>query len=169
MCHVLRFNYIDISSVENYSGHIVGYKFLSVENAPSRARRKVESNDILLSTVRPNLQAFAFLDTIPDNTIASTGFAVLRSKPHISYSKYIYFMLFNSYIMQQIINKMEKGSYPSINQTDIENIILPLPPLEIQQEIVTQLEQEQQLVNNNKQLIEIMENKIKATISKVWN
>lgn len=163
------FNYIDISSVENYSGRIIEYKFLRVENAPSRARRKVEVNDILLSTVRPNLQAFAFLDHLPNNTVASTGFAVLKSKPHISYSKYIYFMLFSSYVMQQIINKMGKGSYPSINQTDIENTILPIPSLEIQQEIVTQLESEQHLVDNNKLLIEIMEGKIKATISKVWN
>ena len=74
------FYYIDISCVENESGRFLGANKIETDNAPSRARRSVKKNDILLSTVRPNLRAFAILTEIPERAIASTGFAVLRSK-----------------------------------------------------------------------------------------
>ncbi len=60
-----------------------------------------------------------------------------------------------------------------INQSNINAKILatfqiPLPTLEIQEQIVIQIEKEQELVNANKQLIEIFEQKIKDRIAKVW-
>lgn len=50
----------------------------------------------------------------------------------------------------------------------IRALIIPFPPLNIQQQIVARIEQEQQLVNANKQLIEIFEQKIKDEIGKLW-
>ncbi|MBA3284896.1 MAG: hypothetical protein H0U27_07535 [Nitrosopumilus sp.] len=47
-------------------------------------------------------------------------------------------------------------------------IKLPLPPIETQRQIVAQIEKEQTLVNANKQIIEIFEQKIKDRIAKVW-
>ena len=38
--------------------------------------------------------------------------------------------------MQQMINTMEKSSYPSINEDDINNYRIPIPPLDIQQQLV---------------------------------
>lgn len=60
-----------------------------------------------------------------------------------------------------------------INQSNINAKILatftvPLPDLETQHQIVAQIEKEQELVNANKQLIEIFEQKIKDRIAKVW-
>jgi len=47
-------------------------------------------------------------------------------------------------------------------------IKIPVPEIEAQNAIVTQIKKEQELVNANKQLIEIFEQKIKDRISKVW-
>ena len=44
----------------------------------------------------------------------------------------------------------------------------PVPPIETQRQIVAQIEKEQALVNANKQLIEIFEQKIKGKIAKIW-
>jgi type I restriction enzyme M protein len=46
--------------------------------------------------------------------------------------------------------------------------IVSLPPMEIQREIVAQIEKEQQLVDANKQPIQIYEQKIKSKIAEVW-
>lgn len=75
------FNYIDISCVENGSGKFLGANRVNASEAPSRARRILAPGDVLLSTVRPNLKAFAIISEPPERAIASTGFAVLRSKP----------------------------------------------------------------------------------------
>lgn len=45
---------------------------------------------------------------------------------------------------------------------------IPLPPLEIQHEIVAELEAEQKLIDANKKLIEIYQQKIKSKIAEVW-
>lgn len=60
------------------------------------------------------------------------------------------------------------GSMPKINQSIVERIPIPLPPLKIQKQIVAQIEDEQILVEANRKLIEIFDGKIKAKIAEVW-
>lgn len=50
----------------------------------------------------------------------------------------------------------------------LKSIKIPLPPLPVQQEIVAQIESEQEIVNANKKLIEMFEQKVKDKISEVW-
>jgi len=50
----------------------------------------------------------------------------------------------------------------------LTKMLFPLPPLPIQEEIVSQIESEQQIVNSNKKLIEMFEQKIKDKIAEVW-
>ena len=161
------FTYIDISSVENGTGIIDYSNRIKVADAPSRARRVVQKNDILLSTVRPNLKAFGFVSIEPERFIASTGFALLRTNQKCE-AKYLYYIAFQDFMLNQMIGSMEKGAYPSINQNDVNNLKVPLPKIVTQRQIVAQIEKEQQLVNANKQLIEIFEQKITDRIAKVW-
>src|SRR4030042_615558 len=70
--------YIDIDSVEN--GIIKNVQHIRLKGAPSRAKRIVRSNDIIISTVRPNLKHFALIEEAKRNTIVSTGFAVISAK-----------------------------------------------------------------------------------------
>jgi type I restriction enzyme M protein len=60
------------------------------------------------------------------------------------------------------------GSMPKINQGIVERTPVPIPDLETQRAIVTEIEAEQALVNPNRQLIERFEAKVKATINRVW-
>ena len=161
------FVYVDIASVENGTGKIHYDQLINPFDAPSRARRVICDGDILLSTVRPNLQAFAYVAGLPTHCLASTGFAVLSVNKNIN-SKYIYYSLYNDYVMKQMTDRMGKGSYPSINQNDVESIKISLPERTIQDEIASSIEKEQQLVDANKQLIQIYEQKIKSKIAEVW-
>ena len=47
-------------------------------------------------------------------------------------------------------------------------LTIPLPPLETQQAIVTEIEAERSLVDANRELITRFEKKIQDTISRVW-
>ena len=55
-----------------------------------------------------------------------------------------------------------------IKAKTLKQVQIPLPSLSVQQEIVAQIEAEQQIVNANKKLIEIFEQKIKDKIAEVW-
>ena len=160
------FAYIDISSVENGTGNLNYENMILSSKAPSRARRIIQNGDVLLSTVRPNLKAFAYLENLPSKALASTGFAVLTAKENVS-AKYVFHLLFADDLQNQMAGRMGKGSYPSINQDDVEQLSIPLPSLEIQKKLVAEAEKEQQIINASKQLIEIYEQKISDVLSDI--
>jgi type I restriction enzyme M protein len=60
------------------------------------------------------------------------------------------------------------SAQPKLNQANLNIIPVPLPPLSEQQQIVRRIEEEQALVNGNKKLIAIYEQKIKDEINKLW-
>jgi type I restriction enzyme M protein len=161
------FCYIDISSVENETGKISYNNIIPTVDAPSRARRVIKSGDILLSTVRPNLKAFAYIQTLPEKCLASTGFAVITVNSNTN-SKYLYYCLFNDFVLNQMYDRMGKGSYPSINQTDVNALKIPMPHISEQEAIVAQIEKEQRLVNTSEELVYLYEQKIKDEINKLW-
>jgi type I restriction enzyme M protein len=141
------FNYIDISCVENESGKFLGPNKTASDEAPSRARRSMKQGDVLMSTVRPNLKAFALLTEIPERAIASTGFAVLRAKSERLLPGFLINVLRDQKSVDQMIGMAGKGAYPSINQTDVELVQIPLPPLEVQKGIVAEIEGYQKVIN----------------------
>ena len=138
-----EFIYIDIESVGKANGVIDFSQRLTGKNAPSRARRIAKNGNTIISTVRPNLKGFAFIDTDNiDDCVFSTGFAILESKnPQSLLNKVIFcFFMYMDELMQQMKNTMGKASYPSINENDIKNYQFPVPSLDIQQQLVAEVE-----------------------------
>lgn len=115
-------NYIDISSVKEEKINNIK-KFTN--EFPSRAKRIVNKNDILFSTVRPNLRGYVLVDLDMDNCIASTGFVVLRSKD-IS-PKYIYTLLKDDKIIDYLIENSTGTKYPAVTASVFEDIKIKIP------------------------------------------
>lgn len=115
--------YIDISSVS--PGSINAVASMRFEDAPSRARRVVHHGDTIWSTVRPNRRSFAVVLNPAENTIVSTGFAVLRPRAvpwvflHLATST----MEFSAYLS----NHARGAAYPAVNAEDFENARLVIP------------------------------------------
>lgn len=150
--------YIDIDAVENGEGFFRTDKKILGKNAPSRARRYATENSTLISTVRPNLKGFAFVEEEITDAVYSTGFAILKSiNTEFLLDKLIYLsFMYSNILMEQMITAMPKGQYPSINKTDIENFTIPVPSLSEQQKIVEQITAlEQQIVAAKKIIAEV--------------
>ena len=73
-----KFHYVDISGIDRTCKAIAEHRTLSGADAPSRARKAIRKGDVLVSTVRPNLNAVAMVPAYLDGHIASTGFCVIR-------------------------------------------------------------------------------------------
>ncbi len=129
-----EFFYIDIDSIENGQGIIRSVKAMVGKEAPSRARRLIHYNDVIMSTVRPYLKAFAIIPREYDNQICSTGFAVLTCKEKIL-PLYLLYTLFSKPVIEQCNKMMVGGQYPALNSSQVEKIKLPLPPLLEQKKI----------------------------------
>lgn len=162
-----EFIYIDISSVDNKTFTITDYKFISGKNAPSRARRVVKIGDVLISTVRPNLKSFCIIDDERfNNQICSTGFAVLRSKNEVILPRFLFFYVLSDIFVSELTKLMEKSQYPSITQTDLSYIKVPLPPIEKQQKIVDFLNVQFETLTNIRRLKENAKQTIKMILDR---
>ncbi|MBI4685758.1 MAG: restriction endonuclease subunit S [Nitrospirae bacterium] len=135
------FKYIDISSIDNVTKRITGYQELSVNDAPSRAKYILEENDIIVATVRPNLNAVAIVDKQYAGCVCSSGFCVVRLK-NSHHSPYFFRYLTSPYFVDVVSAMVQGAMYPAINNHDVINFEIPLPPtIDDQIAIANNLEQ----------------------------
>ena len=163
-----KYIYVDISSLNNKTNEIDFSNIIKGKDLPSRARRIGNNNETIFSSVRPNLKAIAYLEEIKENTIFSTGFMILTPKNNII-SKYLYYLVCSEYFTTQLISKMGRGAYPSVNQNDISSIKIYLPTKETQIQVINEIDKITNIVKGNIDLISKMEEKINNSINKIWS
>ncbi len=135
----LEFDYIDISSVQYGSG-IINKQHITFGNAPSRARRIVRNNDVIISTVRTYLKAVAIIPAVSELTVASTGFACLRTNKKIS-PKFLYYSVLSDAFVSTVEAYSVGISYPAINASQLVCLKLLLPSIEKQNQIADYLDE----------------------------
>lgn len=163
-----EYNYIDISSVVDGTGKVIFNDKIKGSDLPNRARKLIEDDSFIISKVRPNLKAFAYFESAPEDSIFSTGFDVLKSKDSKRIpSKLLYYVfMYSESIMNQIKSKMSKAAYPSISTNDLENIKINLPDKDLTKSILGEIEvikeeiekQELNISKLNKDITQIVSN-----------
>lgn len=127
--------YLDSSSVtQNVFDEYQIFNVLQDE-IPSRAKRKVKHNDIVYSTVRPNLKHYGIIKDDVENVIVSTAFAVIRSCYSPISNELLYLILTDEKNTEYLqgIAEMSKATYPSITPEDISalEIVIPIESVSI--------------------------------------
>lgn len=130
-------NYLDTGNITENKISDIQFIDLSYESLPSRARRKVQLNDIIYSTVRPNQKHFGIIKNQPENFLVSTGFAVLHINKTFADPNFIFYNLIQNENTESLhaIAEQTTSAYPAIKPSDIENLSIKLPPLPTQQKI----------------------------------
>ena len=148
-----KFKYCDIASIDNTNHIIVNPKNFLGKDAPSRARQIIHQEDVIFSTVRTYLHNFAIVPSELNNQLCSTGFCVLRGDDSII-TKLIFYLV-QTIQFESYLNPLQRGtSYPAVRNNDILNYTFLLPPLDEQEQIVSQIEQGFSLIENTTQIIE---------------
>lgn len=156
--------YIDISSVS--TGRYEQPKRLNYKDAPSRAKRMVRNNDIIISTVRPNLRQYALLKNVSDNWIASTGFCVISPKNEES-AWYLFSVITSQIFTEHLVRIADGGAYPAFNPKEIENAIIPWPEKTYLGLINNFVGSTEEKIENNRQMNKTLEGMAQA-IFKSW-
>lgn len=157
--------YIDIASVEDRE--VKQLQYLKLKDAPSRAKRIVRNNDILISTVRPNLKHFCFIKKANKNTIASTGFAVVTAKE--ADPAFIYYLLTGNEYADYLsrVADGQTSTYPAFNSNVIEKSKFLIPAIAEQKEIaavLSSLDDKIELLRKQNETLE----KVAQGIFKEW-
>jgi type I restriction enzyme S subunit len=101
----------------------------------------VRAGDILVSTVRPNLNAVAVVPDDLDGEIASTGFCVLRPNKNVTCTSYLFYRTISPAFVTALSARVKGANYPAVTDDDVREMTLPLPPLSEQHRVVEILEQ----------------------------
>ena len=149
--------YIDIGNTTD-NGDFLELQEIEFSEAPSRARRKVEDGDTIISTVRTYLRAIAFIENPKENLIVSTGFAVLNPIKRTLVPKFLFYQVLCDSFIQRVIANSEGVSYPAISSTKLADLKLFIPSVKEQICIANYLDDQtqkiDQLIANKKAQVE---------------
>ena len=129
------FNYIDLSSVDKDAKAIASVACYSCPEAPSRARQRVSAGDVLVATVRPNLNGVALVGIEHDGMTASTGYCVLRPKPDELDSAFLFHWVKTNLFVQRMVDVATGSNYPAVSDAKVKASTIPLPPFADQKRI----------------------------------
>lgn len=132
-------NYLDTGSITcNKIDQLQKFK---LSESPSRAKRLVENEDIIFSTVRPNQLHYGFVENPIENLVVSTGFVTITVNKEFIFPKYLYYNIIQSNTIEYLhsIAEASTSTYPSLKPSDIEALELKLPPLPEQKAIASVL------------------------------
>ncbi|MEK7202145.1 MAG: restriction endonuclease subunit S [Patescibacteria group bacterium] len=147
--------YVDISSVG--IGNLAETQEVDIQNSPSRAKRLVKSGDIIISTVRPNRRSFFYFKNPKENTVVSTGFAVLRALENNN-PRYLYYSVTDQSFTAYLTKNAKGSAYPAVDADIIYDGEVFVPEnIETQTCIASVLSAYDDLIENNEKRIKRLE------------
>lgn len=139
------FMYVDVAAVDNVVKAIVGARSIMGAEAPSRARKLIRAGDILVSTVRPNLNAVALVPEALNGQVVSTGFCVLRATTKVL-PEYLFFFVRSPAFVDGLSSLVAGAMYPAVSDSQVLDQKLLLPSIDEQRRIVDLLSRAEGIV-----------------------
>ncbi len=132
------------------------------KNLPSRARRLVKANNVIISSVEGSLDKVALITQEFDNAVCSTGFYVLDSDKVNFETLLILFKLNN--IKELMKQRCSETILTAIKKEDIKTIPIPKIDNTVQQSIKQKIKKSFKLKQQSKELLDITKKTIEIAI-----
>ncbi len=149
-----EFPYLEIGDVD------VSTKAYSFKDKKSvTGSLKAKKNNVVISKVRPTRGAISIIKE--NDLVVSGGFSVLDSNATKIHPKYLFSILANNNDFFEYLGSRSKGAtYPTCSDKDVLDYEIPLPPLEIQEQIVVELDGYAGIIAGAKQIAQNWKPKI---------
>jgi hypothetical protein len=136
------FKYIEIGHIDVTTGRIdlSRVQQYGPEEAPNNAQRRVQKEDILISTRRPTRGAVTVVPDSLDNEFCTLFFSIVRLNETVPVlPEYVSAFLRTFAGRVQFQQAITETTYPVISDADVANLLVPLPPVEIQKKLASEL------------------------------
>jgi type I restriction enzyme S subunit len=163
-----HFTYIDIASIDREAKEVRAPSTLPVAEAPSRARQLVRAGDVLVSTVRPNLNAVALVPPELDGAVASTGFTVLRADPRKLDRRFLFHWVRSPSFVRDMEKKATGASYPAVSDRIVLESPMPMPAPAEQRRIADILDKADAIRRKRKEAIALTEELLRSTFLEMF-
>lgn len=157
-----EFTYVDISAVDRDRRKIVTPHLLTPEVAPSRARQVLAAGDVIVSTVRPNLNTVALVPESLNGAIASTGFCVLRPNQERLDKRFLFHWISSESTVRRLVQQATGATYPAVTDKVIKSQSFSPPSLSEQQRIATILDKSDSLRRKRQEAIRLADELLRA-------
>lgn len=156
-----EYKYIELVDIGK-TGDIKSCTYAKGIELPSRARRKVNANDVIISSIEGSLESCAFVTEEYNNALCSTGFYVINSDKINSETLLV---LFKSEPMQNILKQNCSGTIlTAINKQDILNIPVPLIEKKVQLKIKEKISESFELKKESEHLLDTAKRAVEIAI-----
>lgn len=156
-------NWIKIGDADLGAKYITSTKE-KIKKEGAKRSRKVEIGDFILS----NSMSFGRPYIMKIEGYIHDGWLLLKYNKEILIQDYLYYILGSSIVYKQFKNKATGGVVNNLNKELVSQVEIPLPPIEVQVEIVRELEQFQSEIDTKNQEIHNLNVKIQDRINKIW-
>lgn len=158
-----QLNYVGLENIESNTGRLIGEVVTSACDIKS-LKSRFEPNDILYGKLRPNLNK-VYLANMAG--VCSTDIFVIRAKAQVHVG-YLLQLLRSPQFNVEVLRGIGGSQLPRVSYDYLSALKIPLPPLEVQHQIVAEIEGYQKMIEEHRKAIAELEQQIKQTVNKVW-
>ena len=143
-----------------------GVKMISPATRDRLKEFTVRTEDIVIGR-RGEMGRCGVVTSEMNGWLCGTGSFVIRLKNECL-ARFAFFQIVSPKVKQYLEEQAIGVTMKNLNQGILSAIQIPLPPLATQQAIVAEIEAEQLLAAANRELIARFEQKIQATLARIW-
>ena len=144
-------------------GRITGYELITKQAVDESSTRIAPSGSTIIIT-RVSVGKYAIAD---DDYAVNQDLTALIAKDTAALEPR-YLRILAPRIASVVEQRAEGSGVRGVTRAALSEIMIPLPPIEVQREIVAEIEAEEALVQANRDLIARFEKKIQSTLARVW-
>jgi type I restriction enzyme M protein len=143
-------NYIGLENISKNTGALEGDISSNISDISSN-KYKFDEGDILYGRLRPNLNK-VWLSSI--SGICSTDIFVLKCNSEILNKSFAKYLFLSAQFNEKVCEGISGAQLPRVKFSHFSDIEIPLPPIEVQQQIVDELEGYQKIIDGCRQVVE---------------
>jgi len=157
------YKYIELANIST-NGNISGFTEETGKDLPTRARRKVNTGDVIVSSIEGSLESIALINSSLNNALCSTGFYVVNSGKLNSETLLVFL---KSRAGQLQLKKGCSGTIlTAISKDELTRIIIPKIDEKVQKKIKAKIEEMYQAKALSNKLLDIAKRGVEMAIEK---
>ena len=158
-----QISYIGLENVRPETGELVGFEPKLASSIKSRSK-VFGPGDILFGRLRPELNKVYLVDGEPSEGVCSGEFIVLVPITSQVSARYIRHIIASPFV-SRFVEKFRVGpSLPRMAANDLLGIRVPVPPLEVQEQIALKLAEMDQELRNLRRRVEELPGQQRETL-----
>lgn len=159
-----KFKYTELADINSSIGTIENGTEILGKEAPSRAKRLLKTNDVIVSSIEGSLEKVALVSENQKDYLASTGFYQFRSKKILPE---VLLVSAKSIVLQWQFKQNCAGTIlTAVLQESLNQMIIPILPQQTQQKIAELVRQSHSARQKSKELLAEAKSKVEEMIEK---